>query len=698
MATPTKAPLDIASGGKYLGQDTGILEQMQKLIAERDAEKNSLSSTISRASAWGSGGVNGPSAQLNELDKRAEEEDLTTFGMKQQVAAFQRQRELAKRAQSEVMSNLGSGAPGAGGGFGTQSGGVGNVLSLLDPSLKQQYMQLSATDPLAAKEFLRKQSEELNKVAVKERLGASNNTKQKYWIPGHGYEEMTPNEYLALPAELKEKIAQETYKRLGYVPGVTSGAFAAGVAPTGQAATIAKQTGAPIISGDRTNVKQQELYDNWIANGRKGNPVARPGTSKHETGNAIDVDMKRATPEQIAALKQQGFIQPMPDKDPNHWELASAGNAMPLTGAKADVATPAAPAGVFNEIKPMPEMPKAAPLTPPTIKDTFPVLAGEENQAVATPTGAPSAAPAAPTAPVSVVPTPVTQGAAQSFPDPEPKQGDFNNSTEYENAYKNWEANRDAFIANQKEQFKNVSSESAKANADVMKEFVKNTDRTKINNRSQSINRLEGWLNKYGGNERVMGLMSRPDLGNAILSAMQQGIGTPIGPIGVPGIQRIVQSTLKGLTTDEVQAVDNLMAIMGPRILDIVEQTKGASSDKDWNAYVAIAGNSNSGYDFLKKAAEYDKVSLKRDESYRDLWNKDYVSGGKGSNYGLFQADSRLKPLDDEYREATNRIANTTFKPNKVPPRPKGMPSNAKAQYSPSTNSFWVGNTEYKVE
>ena len=49
-----------------------------------------------------------------------------------------------------------------------------------------------------------------------------------------------------------------------------------------------------ISSGKRSKADQQVLWDASVANGTpgflpNGNPVARPGTSAHESGNAIDI-------------------------------------------------------------------------------------------------------------------------------------------------------------------------------------------------------------------------------------------------------------------------------------------------------------------------------------------------------------------------------------------------------------------------
>lgn len=81
------------------------------------------------------------------------------------------------------------------------------------------------------------------------------------------------------------------------------------------------ELGVPIISGIRTKEDQQKLYDERATN---PNPVAAPGTSKHETGNAIDVDTKALTDEGRGVLKAMGYVQPDPKGDPNHWEKQGA--------------------------------------------------------------------------------------------------------------------------------------------------------------------------------------------------------------------------------------------------------------------------------------------------------------------------------------------------------------------------------------
>ncbi len=73
----------------------------------------------------------------------------------------------------------------------------------------------------------------------------------------------------------------------------------------------------PIVSGYRSPAHQQRLWDNRH---RNRYPVARPGTSKHELGLAIDVP--RPFVARLAAVgPRAGLCRPLPRRDPIHFVL-----------------------------------------------------------------------------------------------------------------------------------------------------------------------------------------------------------------------------------------------------------------------------------------------------------------------------------------------------------------------------------------
>lgn len=70
-----------------------------------------------------------------------------------------------------------------------------------------------------------------------------------------------------------------------------------------------------IVSGRRTRAEQQALWDNRHNNRY---PVARPGTSRHELGEAIDIPSAEV-PALLAVAAEVGLCQPLPVTDPIHF-------------------------------------------------------------------------------------------------------------------------------------------------------------------------------------------------------------------------------------------------------------------------------------------------------------------------------------------------------------------------------------------
>jgi hypothetical protein len=85
-----------------------------------------------------------------------------------------------------------------------------------------------------------------------------------------------------------------------------------------------------VNSAVRDSEDQQRLWDETVKAGREGiGPtgmlVAKPGTSKHELGNAVDIQQGKGDSDALTALKAAGLKQPFPDKDPVHFEQARTG-------------------------------------------------------------------------------------------------------------------------------------------------------------------------------------------------------------------------------------------------------------------------------------------------------------------------------------------------------------------------------------
>ncbi len=97
-----------------------------------------------------------------------------------------------------------------------------------------------------------------------------------------------------------------------------------GLAPT-MLAALARADGllgeaVPIVSGLRTRAQQQALWDRRHTNPY---PVARPGTSDHERGLAVDVP-RHVVADLVAVADEAGLCQPLPESDPVHFVVCGA--------------------------------------------------------------------------------------------------------------------------------------------------------------------------------------------------------------------------------------------------------------------------------------------------------------------------------------------------------------------------------------
>lgn len=94
--------------------------------------------------------------------------------------------------------------------------------------------------------------------------------------------------------------------------------------PKNVGAELSEGLRSKIVSGERSHEKQREMYEETVRAGRPGIgpgnlPVAKPGYSAHEHGNAIDLPRVLSS-EEIKELHDKGWYRPYPYTDPVHWE------------------------------------------------------------------------------------------------------------------------------------------------------------------------------------------------------------------------------------------------------------------------------------------------------------------------------------------------------------------------------------------
>lgn len=115
------------------------------------------------------------------------------------------------------------------------------------------------------------------------------------------------------------KAEQEKQKAIGE----TSSQYGREVTSS-QASAIARAAGLQVNSADRSTARQQQLYDAWVAQGKpKENPVAKPGTSAHERGNALDIQFEAGvTAKKIKdAFAAEGVRLTKVFAETGHWHI-----------------------------------------------------------------------------------------------------------------------------------------------------------------------------------------------------------------------------------------------------------------------------------------------------------------------------------------------------------------------------------------
>ncbi len=122
------------------------------------------------------------------------------------------------------------------------------------------------------------------------------------------------------------------------------------------AAAVSSKYGGTIqvISGYRSYASQAALYANRANN---PNPVAVPGTSKHEKGLAVDLRFSGVSANTVGVLGESMGLRwggRFSKRDPGHFELMDLTSYVPTRGNSSmpRVLTPSASPAPFNQSKP----------------------------------------------------------------------------------------------------------------------------------------------------------------------------------------------------------------------------------------------------------------------------------------------------------------------------------------------------------
>jgi hypothetical protein len=163
-AVASKGPYALPTPTGLAGVDPNLLERMQQMINEREAQRGSFSEAMRDAQAWWSGGAAGPSEALARRAAEKEAQAATTFGMRRDLAQYKMAQQNAQNLQRAISGQPGTATtttqtPQSVAGVAPQAGGAGapttpaqqpngGLLDLIkDPGLKQSIAIQATQDP-----------------------------------------------------------------------------------------------------------------------------------------------------------------------------------------------------------------------------------------------------------------------------------------------------------------------------------------------------------------------------------------------------------------------------------------------------------------------------------------------------------------------------------------------------------------------
>jgi hypothetical protein len=662
--------------GAATGIEPGLLENMQKLINEREAQKNSMYSALQEASAWGSGGVQGPGAMLLQLQKQREEEDATTFGMKSQLSQARMAQKMAENDAAFVKGQLGGGG-GGGGGFGT---GTGTGTAGAQYSPEAIAAANAARTPTEARAILQEDLKSRGAARNKGMFEAAGNKPEKYWWPVIGDVDLTPNQLINLPPEIRQQIEEATLKRFGVLP--------AGAARTGAAPTGAAPTGAGGVNV--ANIEKVESGGNAAAVSPKGaqgvmqvmpNTQRDPGFGVRPAADNSPEELKRVGQDYYGAMQNRyghdtlaAIAYNMGPGKTDEWLKAGADfNKLPaetqayigkvnLANAMQNRQVATAPA---TAVRPAPQ------LALPTAPDNFPVVAGEELQAsqrftppapitAPSPISAPAPAPAqapmaapAPTAPATAARSPT---APIEFNEPRPSSSDpkYKSRGQYEADVQTWERKRDAAIKIQEEFQKELVKGTAENIILDEKAFRATTEPKSVAERKTSAERVVQLVNE---NPKAVGILAAPGITNALATIVRDGLNTPSGAVGVKTIEEALAKTMPGTSQKIINARNEIAQNLARGALEAskLSQGQGSVSDFERTMFEKIAGSLADTPELLIKRQQMLISRATLDQQLGRMYRASRTGGGV-TDYEKFMSRPDVEKLIDNYEEDLRKI------------------------------------------
>jgi hypothetical protein len=318
------------SGKTNLGPDqtSQLLANMQAELDRRTNPMSILMGGLQRASAWGSGGVNGPSAALTAMDREDMLRSQDTRAMQEKMLAIRGNQ----AAKEQFLASVGYTQPGA------AAAQTGEMPQAQAPTQIPEWQAVINRLPLNMQGPARRAIQSGDQATWDSILAANEKNRTPESRNLEEMKRMTgPDRELFGGQTFEKGLAPRTYigadgKTYSFSPQVGMPGGLSSMQPS--RAPAAPQKGGEIVDAEAwakannipvsprggTRTFEGQL-DQFIQN---PNLAAVPTRSPHESGRAIDVPASARTPEVLAKLKAAGFTNPLPN-EPWHFELPKGG-------------------------------------------------------------------------------------------------------------------------------------------------------------------------------------------------------------------------------------------------------------------------------------------------------------------------------------------------------------------------------------
>jgi hypothetical protein len=639
-----KGPYALPSGKSPVGVDPSLLDNMQKLIAERERQKGSFMESLKDANAWWSGGAAGPGEALRARQKEREEQEATTFGMKSQIAQYNAQQQSAQRKQARVLSAL------DGGGQGTGGVGVGGMATQVDPAIANQVRAMAQSDPDGAEKFLNDHLKKMSEITAAARLNKDSYSKIIEVRTANGdLDTISLMELLSNPQKY-----QPTEKGAPVVKQMTGGITPENIrtVESGGRPDAVSPKGAQGVMQVMPNTQTNPGFGVTPAKDKSPQELERVGRDYyaamqnkygHDTLAAIAYNMG---PGKTDAWLQAGAdFNKLPAETQAYIGKVNLANAMQSRQAPT-AAAPVASTPAFNQVKPMPELPKSAPLAPPEFADNFPVVAGEEKQAVTLPTPTPAAAPAP--APVAATREPITPVAEKTMPQLRAEQ----------------KASDEFQVAAAKGQAENIVKDEAA--------FRTTTEPKSVAERKTSAERVVQLVEQ---NPKAVGVIAKPGVMNALATIARDGLNTPSGAIGIKTIEDALVLSMPGSSQQIVNARKEIAQNLARGALEAskLSQGQGSVSDFERSMFEKIAGSLADTPELLIKRQKMLLARADLDQKTGALYRSSKAPG-RAADFETFTTSPAYVKAVNDYEEKLRSILGSDVvlgKPGAAPAVPK---------------------------